>query len=282
MQEKDKTAPFAPIFSPEQKQEHTDPQEPTPPSFPDAPPPPEKVPTKNDRTHAAANLHKVLGKKRKYTQGHGIPRAAQVTYTLQPGEEPPPLPGSLANRRKRPAPIAPIAQPKGRPNIAFREPAILDQICTAIRFGATRQDAADEAGIALVTLERWLAEGHKFFIRVQEAYEENSVEGRLDPTNILDEKETLFFGFYISYYEARNHMKRKALKKLDSAMEKEWKVAAWFLEKRYPHEYGHRSYVQSDHTVAAAGPSLAGLDLDEKKAYRALLKKAAESGDNTE
>ena len=106
-------------------------------------------------------------------------------------------------------------------------------IATAIKLGATYELAAAYAGVSADSLARW-----------RKKYKEFAEDLRL----------------------AEGAGVMVALMKIEKAASRDWRAAAWKLERRYPDSYG-RSVVDNRHSTPDGGPILiapvdyrAGLD----------------------
>jgi hypothetical protein len=95
-------------------------------------------------------------------------------------------------------------------------PDVLARLVEAISNGNTRKNAAAYAGVHPSTLRKWLAKGKK----------------RLTRTN----------GDYVSLFAAIKKAEAEAVDKhvrlISSAADKHWQAAAWWLERKYPDEWG--------------------------------------------
>lgn len=95
------------------------------------------------------------------------------------------------------------ARPRGRPRVTT--PAVRKQILMILRLGLSRNDAADANGIGRSTLSECIASDEAFAEQVKKAEAAGKVR----------------------------HMR-----KLGAA--KAWQASAWFLERKYPDEYGRK------------------------------------------
>lgn len=95
------------------------------------------------------------------------------------------------------------------------------RVCEALTAGNTRRAACAFAGIGESTLDRWLDRYGDFGEAVKKA------EGDAEVRNVA--------------IIAR------------AAQTGTWQAAAWWLERRYPHDYG-RTVQQVEHTGAGGGP----------------------------
>jgi len=96
----------------------------------------------------------------------------------------------------------------GRPQ--KRNIALADLVCAALEEGASYELAAAAAGISYSTLNRWRKDDEAF------------------ATNIAT---------------AESRAARRWLGQIDQAASKDWRAAAWLLERRYPEVYRRGEYV---------------------------------------
>jgi hypothetical protein len=92
-------------------------------------------------------------------------------------------------------------------------PEARDRLCRAIRAGCSLKDAALCAGIDRATLQRWLARG-----RAEQAGEYCDLCGAVT--------------------RARAECEVRCLALINRAARKDWRAAAWLLERRYPQRFG--------------------------------------------
>ncbi len=104
----------------------------------------------------------------------------------------------------------------GRPS-KFTEEA-RRKILWALRLGNYRIAAAEYAGVADRTLCTWLAKGR-------------------------DEEEGLYADFYRDVLEAERAAEVRALGVIQQAAQRDWKAAAWFLERKFPDRYCTRAAI---------------------------------------
>lgn len=115
----------------------------------------------------------------------------------------------------------------GRPTKYTEDKA--DAIVAAVRAGATLRLAAASAGISLDTLARWRKRFAAFADRLTEAEGKAAVR----PLALIAE-----------------------------AAKRDWRAAAWLLERRFPEEYGRQRH---EHTGADGGPievEIVGVDVE--------------------
>jgi len=100
----------------------------------------------------------------------------------------------------------------GRPS--YLTPAVTKEICLHISLGLTMNDAATLAGIEASTLMLWQAKGR---------------DG--DPK---------YVELFKSLQKAKATGKRNNLGLIAAASHKDWKAAAWMMERQHPTEYAPR------------------------------------------
>jgi len=117
-------------------------------------------------------------------------------------------------------------------------------ICDALRKGASRSAAAEAADITYTTLCRWVREGRKG----------------------SDEK-------YVRFLEAVEHAEAEVelelISKVKDYAPKDWRAAAWLLERRHPDRWGHRQKIEH------SGPNGGGIPLEFAKMTEAQLRALA-------
>jgi transposase len=121
-----------------------------------------------------------------------------------------------------------------RPEIITRK--LIEEICNYIAAGYSYSAAAKLAGIAESTFFRWRAMGQ------------------------LEGAEEIYVVFYLEVEEASAFSEAEALQLVRSAAIKErnWRAAAWFLERRFPERYQKRnSLPDSDKPENFEGVALA-------------------------
>lgn len=87
-------------------------------------------------------------------------------------------------------------------------------ICRAVALGASQRIAARAGGIALTTLQEWLTRGR--------------------------DGDARYTGFLKAYEEAQTKADVGALAAIAAAAKKDWRAAAWSLQRRHPDDYGER------------------------------------------
>ena len=99
-------------------------------------------------------------------------------------------------------------------------PETRERITQGLAGGLTCKDAAVYAGISKETLKAWVGRGHQ-------QQENGPADG--DYAHFLREIE-----------EAEARYKVRALGLISTAMTKDWKAAAWVLERKFPDEWAKR------------------------------------------
>jgi hypothetical protein len=120
-----------------------------------------------------------------------------------------------------------------RPEIITRE--LLEEICNYIAAGYSYSAAAKLAGIAESTFFRWRSMGQ------------------------LEGAEDIYKVFYIEVEEASAFSEAEALQLVRSSAIKDrnWRAAAWFLERRLPEKYQRRSKIPESGKPGDDGGALA-------------------------
>ena len=121
-----------------------------------------------------------------------------------------------------------------------------DRILAALRAGNFRDPASRAAGITRRTLVRWLAAGR-------------------------DHPRSRFGRFRRAVLEAEKDAEANALNVIIGAGPEDWKAAAWFLERRFPHRWARAAAQRLELTGKDGGPIAAELLhglTDEERASR--------------
>ncbi|MHC4137370.1 MAG: hypothetical protein ACYS0K_20665 [Planctomycetota bacterium] len=96
-------------------------------------------------------------------------------------------------------------------------PAAQERVVSALLLGNSRATAAKFAGIDRATLRRWMARG-------------------------AEEKESIYAELRAAVLEAESRAKVTAMGCIMKAMrEGDWRAAAWWLERKWPAEFGAKS-----------------------------------------
>ena len=121
-------------------------------------------------------------------------------------------------------------------------PEIQKAICEAIRHGATYQAAAEASGVAYETFNNWRKDTRPKFLKFFNAVTAANADAQLD-----------------------------LLAKISNQSDKDWRAAAWILERRFKNDFGAAVDVTSGREKVT-GPQLS--DADKIARMLALLKKA--------
>ena len=88
----------------------------------------------------------------------------------------------------------------------------------ALRLGATRTHSAVYAGISYELFRQWMRKG--------------------------EDGQAPFVGFVVAVKRAEAEACMRALENISRAGEKTWQASAWWLERRYPQEWGRQQRVE--------------------------------------
>lgn len=113
-------------------------------------------------------------------------------------------------------------------------PQVQEQICRLVRMGVAFKDAAVNAGITERTFYLWKVRG------------EQATSG-------------VYFQFLQELNGAYNAAKVTAILTVRSAFPEHWTAAAWWLERRFPGEFGKRSALTDPEGGATPIPLVAKL-----------------------
>jgi hypothetical protein len=124
-----------------------------------------------------------------------------------------------------------VYMPKGRPS-ALTD-AVADRLVELIESGHYNRTAAQGAGIGARSFQRWLARG-------QEADE------RLNSGQPIDEQDERCWHLWQRIQQAEGRAVSEALAAIRQGWQRDnqWTAAAWYLERKYPGEWGRRQEVQ--------------------------------------
>ncbi|MFO0658897.1 MAG: hypothetical protein U0165_03550 [Polyangiaceae bacterium] len=114
-------------------------------------------------------------------------------------------------------------------------PEVSAKICAAIRDGHTFEDSARLAGISKTTFHRWMRRGKR--------------EGELSALR----------SFRVDVEKATLDARVTLVSIIWEASKRDWRAAAWFLERRYPEEYGKQTRVEHSGPNGAPVPLSATL-----------------------
>ena len=143
---------------------------------------------------------------------------------------------------------AKLAKRKRRSKLEL-QPDVRTKILSVLSVGASRQTAYQLANLSPQTFHNWMRrgqEGEEPFKSFAEAVTAAELNVKTDYLSIIQ------------------HAARSG----------DWKAASWFLERRFPKDYGHLVKVEADVTVRPA-LDLSKLDDDELSQLRALAAKAS-------
>ncbi|MBI1296676.1 hypothetical protein GC175_17105 [bacterium] len=104
-------------------------------------------------------------------------------------------------------------------------------ICKALKEGASYRLAASVGGISYECLNKWRKAG----IAELERREKEDVDD--DPTARARQ---MYVDFYLATEQAEAERAMLALKRIKRAGAKNWTAEAWYLERRYPQEFGRQ------------------------------------------
>lgn len=148
-----------------------------------------------------------------------------VAWEIPPLDLPDPDATSLADLAERYRPAADLVEPtgKGRRPPRWDDPRVLTMLCN-LEGGAYRCDAVVAAGLAERTVARWLEMG--------KAEEEADDPGPM----------TFYRHMWQAVTRAEGVPQMRALQVIHRAAAGRggWRAAAWFLERRYPDNWGRR------------------------------------------
>jgi hypothetical protein len=88
-------------------------------------------------------------------------------------------------------------------------PEVQEAVCEAIRNGATYQAASEAAGIAYATFNEWRKDARLKYVKFSEAVTRANADAQLD-----------------------------LLAKIGNQADKDWRAAAWILERRFKNDFG--------------------------------------------
>jgi transposase len=120
-----------------------------------------------------------------------------------------------------------------------KNPEIADEICQYLRDGTTVADACALVGVPKRTFHTWMTNGKK---------------------DLRAGEQTAFAMFAVEVEGAMAEAKHQAVSAVLRAAENPafWQAGAWFLERRYPDEYGKQDRLNLNHSggVASIGVNL--------------------------
>ncbi len=128
----------------------------------------------------------------------------------------------------------------GRPSKLTAE--IQEKIVQALSIGNYRKDAAEYAGIDAATLHRWMLRGSR-------------------------EKDSAYADFRTAVLEAESRAKITAIGCITKAMrDGDWRAAAYWLERKFPHQFSDRSQlflIQKTFEQVESAAEAAGIQLPD-------------------
>ena len=168
------------------------------------------------------------------------------------------FPGSPAPPRDGPIDVDldPVAPPPGaerpgqravRGTTLVRNAVVTDAILTAIRAGVPHSVAAALAGVPPATFSKWR----------QRALAH--LEAR-DAGRPLKPADSPYAVFWMEVEKASAHSESRLVSLIAVAAQRDWRAAAWMLERRFPERY-----------AAAAAPAPASLDVPAGEDARTAL-----------
>lgn len=115
------------------------------------------------------------------------------------------------------------------------------KICEALKAGNTRKASAEYAGISEVTFYEWIK----------------------DPERLsFTSTEEMSLSFLSAIKKAESDAEVYACAVIKKAMPDNWTAAAWWLERRKPHDYGRNLTIRADREAESLISSLLGEDAD--------------------
>ncbi len=134
-------------------------------------------------------------------------------------------------------------------------PAIQEKIVQALSIGNYRKDAAEYAGIDAATLHRWLLRGAR-------------------------EKDSAYADLRAAVLEAESRAKITAIGSITKAMRNgDWRAAAYWLERKFPHQFSDRSQlflIQKTFEQVESAAEAAGIELPDSVWETAWTRLAAD------
>lgn len=119
----------------------------------------------------------------------------------------------------------PVLRPTPSFSLAIDEPKI-EVLCRALALGNTHTNACRLAGISYDLFRRWMAlGGHPLSAAKQQ--DVVAVEEAVEP----------YYSFAMRVVQARAAAEERAIHQVISAGDRDWRAAAWFLEKTNPEEW---------------------------------------------
>lgn len=151
-------------------------------------------------------------------------------------------------------------------------PEITEAVCDALRDGLSIEGACARAGISPATYYEYNKRGRDGDTRFTE-FAAETARARADVERRLIESVEWAAGERI---RKRALGSGDAMEIIDEA-ERDWRAAAWLLERKYPGEYGARQRLEhtgADGESLVQGPDLSRLSREELKDLHELMRKA--------
>jgi hypothetical protein len=128
-------------------------------------------------------------------------------------------------------------KPKGRPTELT--PVLQDKIIACLRAGFLRTATAEACGVGYATLKEWVARG----------------EGT-DP----DRPSTPLYATFAALVRAAEaDAQNDAIKVIIEAAKDDWRAAAWYLERRWPEQFGQKTKQEIKQEITGPGGQAFGV-----------------------
>lgn len=149
--------------------------------------------------------------------------------------------------------------PRTKTNTLKLSPKIVRQLCYAIDQGTTKRLACQYAGISYMTFENWYRLGELLVagIAPKQIAAQNSRFTLRKANSYSEDVLSDFEDFYLLIQEAEGRAAVRWLKLVDDAAAKDWRAAAWKLERIHSSAFGKHVKVQQD--ITSGGEVLTGL-----------------------
>jgi len=139
------------------------------------------------------------------------------------------------------------------------------QVVALVREGQTLETAARVAGIHRDTLHEWRRRGRTAAAR--------GADGEA-----LDRADVAYVEFEEAVSAARAEAEAAAVQVIWSAMPRDWRAAAWYLERSVPEHWSRRSHTEVDIAPAGQGALAAGLSVGRELREAADARRALSPG----
>jgi hypothetical protein len=146
---------------------------------------------------------------------------------------------------------------------------IAKQIELAVRDGASYRVAAKHAGVSERTFHRWMTRGQDEQERIEAAEAREASERSCCPRRA----EKSFWQFWQRIEQADAEAQVRAAAQISAAAAKDWRAAAWLLERRDPATFGPPQARLSVEGVAEAPPIVAVDDEEAADAAHEFLRR---------